>query len=75
MLADINMFFEKRWLLPLNLVAKEANGIQGFINRNIASKSREVIPSLYLSLVRQHLDCKGAGVHICFRYTPLLVMC
>ncbi len=44
-----------------NDAASKVNRILGFINRNFSFKNKEIILSLYISLVRPHLEY---AVHI-----------
>jgi len=38
------------------LVAKKANGIQGYIKKNMARRSREMTVPIYYALVRKHFE-------------------
>lgn len=39
------------------LVAKNANGILGWITKTVASKLREILLPVYFALLRPHLEC------------------
>jgi len=56
---DVSVLVNKRLAMSqkCTFVAGRANGILGCIKKRMASRSREVIFSLYSAVVRSHLEC------------------